>query len=334
MSDFQPAPSPLCELMSMLATRRPAWTKSEAKWIKRWIDTIPGVYADTFGNRVLAIGDAPTVLWSAHTDTVHRDGGLQSIILQDGIASLAPSETQSNCLGADDTAGCWMLRQMALAGIPGLYIWHRAEEIGGLGSTHIAEKTPDLLAGIKHAIAFDRRGCSSVITHQGYGRCCSDTFAQAITSQMPGYRLDDGGLFTDTANYVDLVGECTNLSVGYLSEHTKKESLDTGHCLALLETMLTTFDATALPSVREPGEVEEQAPHWLGRRKHDYAYGWDVWDDADQVPRGSNRRTFDLERQDMTKLVAAYPEMVADILEAFGMDVAGLVDELEARGAQ
>ena len=46
------------------------------------------------------------------------------------------------------------MREMILAGIPGLYVFHRNEESGGAGSDWIARETPWELHGIKAAIAF------------------------------------------------------------------------------------------------------------------------------------------------------------------------------------
>jgi hypothetical protein len=35
--------------------------------------------------------------------------------------------------------------------------------------------------------------------------------------------LDPTGVFTDSANFIDLIPECTNVSVGYFNEHTHNE---------------------------------------------------------------------------------------------------------------
>ena len=34
---------------------------------------------------------------------------------------------------------------------------------------------------------------------------------------------DNTGVFTDSANFIGLISECTNISVGYYNEHTNKE---------------------------------------------------------------------------------------------------------------
>ena len=37
------------------------------------------------------------------------------------------------------------------------------------------------------------------------------------------WKTDTGGSFTDTANYTDIIPECTNLSCGYYNAHTQSE---------------------------------------------------------------------------------------------------------------
>jgi hypothetical protein len=37
------------------------------------------------------------------------------------------------------------------------------------------------------------------------------------------YKKDDTGIFTDSANFIGIIKECINISVGYFHEHTKRE---------------------------------------------------------------------------------------------------------------
>lgn len=239
------------ELIQMHTYCRPAGSKSEAAFNKRYLDCIPGMTIDQKGNRILRIGgDEVRVLWSSHTDTVHRKSGSQRVVYGGGMLSLAAG-SESSCLGADCTVGVWLMIQMIRKKVPGLYIFHAGEEVGGIGSNYIATETPDLLKGIDYAIAFDRRGTSSVITHQG-NRCCSDTFATALADQLGRpFALDTTGTFTDTANYTDVVPECTNLSVGYYGAHTSSEVLDVSFAVHLLKRLLR-LDVASLPVMRDP----------------------------------------------------------------------------------
>lgn len=298
-------------LLEMLTAKRPAGSKSERRFIRDHIEPL-GITRDAVGNLIKRIGDAP-VMWSCHTDTVHRAGGSQMVTVEDGFAVL-PKGSGSNCLGADDTAGVWIMCEMIRAQRPGLYVFHRAEEIGGVGSEHISQRNPGLLAGIGCAIALDRRGTGDVITHQATGRCCSDAFAAALVKSLGGsYAPSSQGIFTDTANYVDLVGECTNLSVGYMNEHRAHENLDIPFVVSLRDT-LVNLDTRDLPIVRKPGE--DDAYDYCETGSH-----WSRWDDYNSIY--DQRRVVDIVRE--------YPHEVADILEAYGIDAKTLLEEIKDR---
>jgi hypothetical protein len=246
-------------LCGMLSTRRRAGGRQERRFIQEFIQPVARMKQDGAGNLMCTVGDeAPRVLWSCHTDTVHRAGGRQRLKWR-GVKLTLGDSTQSNCLGADDTAGVWLMREMILAQKPGLYVFHRGEEIGGIGSSWLAKHTPSVLNGIEAAIAFDRRGTADVITHQFGGRCCSTDFAKSLAAGLNAgglkYKPNSGGSFTDTANYTDLVGECTNLSVGYRHEHSKDEELDVQHLLDLRAALLR-LDTASLVIKRKPGEID------------------------------------------------------------------------------
>jgi len=199
-----------------------------------WQDTAGNVHID---NR---IHDGHKTLFIAHVDTVHRTVGAnkirktKSVWYADGAA-----------LGADDGVGCALLMHMLHASVPGYYVFSQGEECGGVGSKHLAREYPALLGEFDRAIAFDRRGTDSVITHQGYGRCCSDAFGAALAAELNAtnddlmYSPDDTGVYTDTAEFVDIIPECTNISCGYDHEHSDREQLDMIHFdrLASLHTL-------------------------------------------------------------------------------------------------
>lgn len=306
-------------LLGMLRWKRPAGSKTERRFIREYIMPL-GVQQDRAGNLFKRIGDAP-VMWSCHTDTVHHSGGTQHVKVKNGIAALTP-DSKSNCLGADDTAGVWIMREMIRAERPGLYVFHRSEEVGGLGSDYIASKTPELVDGIGCAIALDRMGTTDVITHQGL-RCCSDAFAVALAGKLGmGYAPSDAGVFTDTANYTGIIGECTNLSVGYYRQHTASESLDVTFAVGLRDILLS-LDARDLPIVRKPGEFDDEDFHC---RPGDYsgsAYGSFGGLDMDDH----------YQQMRMCDLVEAHPQETADILREYGLTTDDLLSELYARGA-
>lgn len=269
---ISPSPVPLerfATLMDILTYRRPHGSASEEVCIAKYLDTIPGMTVDAFGNRILDVGcpsdnRKPTTLFSCHTDTVHRTPGVQKILFDESLNVIYVPQESNEPLGADDGAGMWLLLQMIKDGIPGRYVFHRAEERGGQGSDYIATSTPELLEGIKRAVAFDRKGTKDIITHQSYGECCSQAFAKALAEQLGmGHKPSSRGVFTDTANYVDLVPECTNVSIGYEHEHTVMEMLDLDYLGRLCDSLLTV-DWDELPTVRDPLAYDTHAAAYGG----------------------------------------------------------------------
>lgn len=223
-------------------------------------------------------GEEYPVLWSAHIDTVHRMpqelSAYENSVQYDPDLGLMWKDDQRP-LGADDGAGVWLLLEMIDANVPGTYVFHRGEECGGIGSSGMAKHHATFLSKHTHAIAFDRRGTRSVITHQGWSRSASDEFAEdfslllACTSEKLDMQGDDGGVYTDTAEYVHLIGECSNVSVGYDNEHTGNETLDVAFLISLRNAMIEAFrPAPTLASVRKPGEQDpadfQYTQNWTG----------------------------------------------------------------------
>ena len=54
------------------------------------------------------------------------------------------------------------------------------------------------------------------------------------------WKTDTGGSFTDTANYTDIIPECTNLSCGYYNAHTQSEYQDYAFLEIFLEGLIAT----------------------------------------------------------------------------------------------
>ncbi|WP_454798419.1 hypothetical protein [Novosphingobium lindaniclasticum] len=252
-------------LLEILSWARPHDSSVERAFCREFLDTVPGMAADGFGNRFLAIGEKPRVMWSCHVDTVAAHGGPQEVTIDEhGIARLARGKPGMS-LGADDGAGIWIMLAMIDARRPGLYVFHRGEELGCLGSGWIRRCNPEFLGGLDAAIAFDRAGMDDVITHQSFGRTCSEAFASSLASALNSlnrnfrYRPDNTGIFTDTNEYAGIIPECTNLSVGYHGQHGPRETLDVGHCERLLAAMLE-LDPSALLIERDPMRSNED--HW------------------------------------------------------------------------
>jgi Peptidase family M28 len=303
--------SDLETIISMLSYRRPAGSATEMAFISKFIMPL-GAKMDKHGNWCLQIGDDPTVLWSSHTDSVHHKEGFQRVDYDGKYISL-PVNSKSNCLGADCAAGVWIMTEMVKAKVPGLYIFHFAEEVGCVGSSAIVEKEPQRLANIKAAIAFDRKGIDSVITHQRQ-RTCSDAFGKSMAAQLPSrFKLDDTGVLTDTKQYRHLVPECSNISVGYYNEHRPQEALDVGHLIELRNFMVK-IDQSKLVIERDP--LAPAKP----KVKHYSSHGGSAF--------GSRRRKEDTLRD----LVFWHSDEVAAYLENNGVTFDELHDVIYGRG--
>lgn len=330
--------APPQQLLDMLRYQRCAGSAGEAEFVRVFLTGVAGMKQDEYGNHYLTVGgDGPRTLFSCHTDTVHwsearwgvggpgvrasrvemRSVGMQKLCVEpqsEMTQKLCVDETlgviyadDSSCLGADDTAGVWLMVNMIARGVPGLYVFHREEEIGGNGSRFFSWSSA-LPVTVQRAIAFDRKGDCSVITHMG-DRTCSDEFAKALASQLVHLGLrnmvpDPTGIFTDTVHYVDLIPECTNVSVGYYAAHSPDEYLDYRFLAEMLEAVCAV-DWDALPTVRC---CNEPAPVVSGRGR--LAEG--LWDFG--VASGSGDMRLLTDEADAYEFVLDEPEAAAEML--------------------
>lgn len=253
-----PAPIIVRTLERALSRKRPHKTHEVSNFTAWLFEALPAslksfTHVDGAGNlHIDARGAGSKTLFIAHVDTVHKDTGVNLIkkTQTHWYANGAP-------LGADDGAGCAMLMHLMHAGVKGYYIFSQGEECGGIGAKFIAANSEPLLKQFDRAIAFDRRGIDSVISHQGMGRCASDKFCQALADALNMhndnlmYSPDDTGVYTDTAEFTDDIPECTNISVGYYNEHGDRENLDIIH-FAALAVAAAKLDWESLPVDRDP----------------------------------------------------------------------------------
>lgn len=228
---------------------------------KELIKYLPTEYKeDGLGNYYYLIGDSPSNMFTCHLDTscVYKESvnhvQNEQFIKTDG----------RTILGADDKAGMVVILNMIEKRIPGLYYFFIGEEVGCIGSGLLADNWESFTHKdtIKKVISFDRRGTKSVITHQLYGRCCSDNFADELSHRLNfsgGLELepDDSGIMTDSAKFIELVPECTNISVGYYKEHTFTESQDIQYLIKLCNAVCL-IDWETLPVERDPLYDEDE----------------------------------------------------------------------------
>ncbi len=259
-------------LTFMLSTKRPHEGSGEYNalgWLLLHKPSYVSWYFDATGNLHMSNVKDKThrTLFVAHVDTVHHEDGINKIKMTDTVWY-----AQGSQLGADDGAGVAMLMHLMHAGVPGHYVFTRGEECGGVGAKALADDDR-FLRRFDRAVAFDRRGTTSVITHQGFGRCCSDVFAEALSSQLMVhcdelmYMPDDTGVYTDTAEFTGIIPECTNISIGYQREHSHEEAQSILHLQALAEACMQ-LQWDELPTVRDPNEYDD--PVWGVKEFEDY----------------------------------------------------------------
>jgi hypothetical protein len=237
-----------------------------------------GFKEDEHGNWFLNIhgqdGSYPTTAFMVHLDTVG--------IIPEPITLVAKGDAVGTdgktILGADDRAGLTVILYMVRHQVPGRYCLFVGEEQGCVGS-RLAACDPSLWEGVQHAISFDRKGTSSVITHQCGARTASEEFALALCAagreQGLAWKPDPTGVFTDSEVFAELIPECTNISVGYYNQHTKHEIQDLAYLEELCEACVS-IDWSSLPAVREPGKEAD---------------GW--WLEYDETGRWSTRDLMD-----------------------------------------
>jgi len=250
-----------------LSYKRPHNTGTTERFTQWLVDNLPANtewFYDAVGNlHVDTRTDyAHTTLFIAHVDTVHHTEGKNTIDITD-----THWYAKDDVLGADDGAGVAILMHLLCSGVPAYYIFSQGEECGGIGAKHIADNYEYLLVQFDRAVAFDRRGIDSVITHQGMGRCCSDAFGNALSGALDAHNLnmmhlvDDTGVYTDTAEFTHVIPECTNISVGYYKEHTQDEHLDLVYFAQLADAVLLV-DWDKLPTERDPSVIEDKWNTW------------------------------------------------------------------------
>lgn len=228
-----------------------------------------GYKEDEFGNFYLQIGEKPTTMFTCHLDTADRTQlKVYHIIDGDMIKTNGTS-----ILGADDKAGMTVLLYMIENKTPGLYYFFIGEERGCVGSSRLSKnwKQTDFSNYITKCISFDRRGTDSIITEQFYGVCCSNEFAKDLSNKLNSaepsfkYSPDPTGIYTDSAQFTGLIPECTNISVGYYSEHTQSERQDIKHlqklCQAVIkvdwESLIIKRDASVDSYIEDDWSFEE-----------------------------------------------------------------------------
>jgi hypothetical protein len=224
---------------------------------------MPKLDKDIVGNYYKIIGENSTTMFTSHLDTADRKQGITKLLSKkDDKGDEIIYTDGSTILGADDKSGVAVMLYMMAHNVPGLYYFFMGEERGGIGSgllSSVYEKV-EYVKNIKRCVSFDRRDVCSVITSQLGRTCCSDEFGTALAKQYNSHglnlSLDPTGIYTDSASFIDQIPECTNISVGYYSEHTGKERQNINF-LERLAKASVEVNWDSLPTTRKIGIDEE-----------------------------------------------------------------------------
>jgi len=235
---------------------------------------LPTLQKDIIGNYYTIIGGNTNTMFTCHLDTADRTQmtttlfskkeGDDEIIVTDG----------NTVLGADDKSGTTVMLYMMAHNVPGLYYFFIGEERGGIGSNALADvyESVDYLKNVKRCISFDRRNYNSIITNQMGTECCSPEFADALCDAYNANGMemkpDNGGIYTDSASFIEDIPECTNVSVGYFNEHTGKEKQNITFLIKLCEASVKV-NWDSLPTKRSLDEIISYKKQSLeAKKKH------------------------------------------------------------------
>lgn len=197
------------------------------------------------------VGDgSDKTLFCAHLDTASKIG--QPIDHEfEGCNIFTRSNT---ILGADDKAGVMVMIYLIQQQVPGTYYFFAGEECGRIGSIQAA-KDITFFSKFDRAIQYDRRGYGSIITDQWGGPCCSDMFCDALAGEFRRENLkfesDPTGSYTDTASFMEIIPECTNISIGYFGEHTTHEHININYAWQVARAS-ANINWDLLPVERDP----------------------------------------------------------------------------------
>ena len=313
-------------LLQILQTHRPSW--GSTKWFEpllmgalQALGSDMHYVKDKHGNYFVLVGDSEQsdVAFTSHLDTVARPSSVSPDVgcTNKGVL-FVKNPQQADCLGADCGAGIYLMLEMLRRGVHGRYCFFVDEEVGCEGSAASVKDDTGFWTGVKAMISFDRRG-DGIITHQNYQRCCSDTFAKTLAERLGRTEQHlQKGVYTDSAEFVDIIPECTNVGVGYMHEHTPDEVLDLNILGQVLERVLQDGTFSHLPIERDPKVVEQDlSSQWLTELTRNSRNPWDMPPDEDPQLLAAFREVSQLSKQQLVSWVQENPAKAAEYIMVF-----------------
>ena len=225
---------------------------------------------DEYGNYHITIGNSKS-LFVSHLDVTAKQKLKVTKLNQKKDGKHFIKTDGFTILGADDKTGVVIMLNMIDNKVPGTYYFLIGEEVGTIGSGLLWKEQGEYLSSFDRCIGFDRKGYGSIINRQKGEYCCSDEFVNSLSKQFSNngmdYKSDATGVSSDSALFMGIIPECTNLSVGYFNEHKYTEEQDMDYMVQLCDTV-TKIDWENLPTVREPKTFETEEPEEVEKEEN------------------------------------------------------------------
>jgi hypothetical protein len=226
---------------------------------------IPNLKKDSIGNYFINIGESRT-LFTSHLDVYSKRYEKVNHVISRGVVKT----DETTVLGGDNKNGVLILMYMIRNNIPGNYYFFIGEEgiVTGEscnGSTQALTQYPQLFENIDRAIAFDRRGKGSIVVKQRGRMCCSTEFSDALVEEFSENSLPfkkDYAYGTDSAVFLDVVPEITNISSSGSYEHSFLESTNIKY-LKKVAIAATKINWESLPVVRKCRNNKKYYVSWI-----------------------------------------------------------------------
>ena len=238
-----------------------------AKKIPYTVDETGNIYA-TKGKAK----DYPCLV--AHIDEVHNKRPEDYTVVQVGnlIFGLSENEAKTVGIGADDKNGIWINLKCLEKYKVLKAAFFIGEEIGCVGSD---KADMDFFKDCRYVLECDRRGSSDLITEISGMKLCSDEFAQAAITWMPGFHKTQG-MMTDVMTLKEngLEVSAVNISCGYYHPHTDGEM-----------TVISDLEYTLKVVQNIISHVKKVYPHKAEPRKYTgYSCGYNYYQGTAKNP--------------------------------------------------
>jgi len=243
---------------------------TQQELFKYLLDNIPGI--QRVGKTLLVKtkgGNTFKPLLCAHLDTVANfPPSIGDILEWNDTLHLHP-QSGMKCLGADDRAGVYILIQLLLSKERNKYNYgfFKDEEVGCVGSRAftLTPEYDDLMVETSCFIGVDRQ-CEPGAPEYATYDCDDKELSEFLDEALPDFAAEFGSLSDCSTLSEACLIPCFNMTAGYMSEHTKNETLH-------LPTMIHTIES--LKTLDIPDKQYEYEEVFSGyNSRYNYGYGY------------------------------------------------------------